>query len=299
MSDSTLFDQRQIPRMAAAEMNLPGNVKSFGMTHPGRVRQSNEDAFAVVELARAMQTHRSSVTSPRLTFSFNRSHLFLIADGVGGCPAGEVASSLSVSTIEEFVLNAQNWFPGLRAGAGRCELFGLREALCYADARLFEETAKHPDWHGMGTTLTMALIVNGKLYVAHAGDSRCYLLSGDHLLQLTQDHTMTAEMVRRGIICPENQRRHPWRNIVTNALGGFQRGVKVELHEVDLHADDVLLMCTDGLTDMVPEQRIVEHLRNSREPRQACERLIDEANERGGRDNVTAIVAQFTSDVPS
>ena len=139
----------------------------------------------------------------------------------------------------------------------------------------------------------MAFAVNWKLFVAHAGDSRCYLFSAGKLLQLTQDHTMTAEMVRRGMVRNEDVETHPWCHVVTNILGGSERGVQVELRLLDLHPGDLLLLCSDGLTEMVPEKRIVEVLQQSHEPRQTCERLIVEANERGGKDNITVIVVHL------
>jgi serine/threonine protein phosphatase PrpC len=104
---------------------------------------------------------------------------------------------------------------------------------------------------------------------------------------------MTAEMVRRGMISPQSQANHPWRNVVTNILGGTERGVQAELHSLDLHAGDVLLLCSDGLTEMVPEDQIAAILQHENAPQPACERLIAEANRLGGKDNITAIVARF------
>jgi protein phosphatase len=145
----------------------------------------------------------------------------------------------------------------------------------------------------MGTTITLAFAVNWRLFVAHAGDSRCYLHSGGQFLQLTQDHTMTAEMVRQGILARGDQTRHPWRRVVTNLLGGAAEGVRVELHSLDLHDGDTILLCSDGLTEMVPDERIADILREEDDPRLACERLVAEANAAGGEDNVTAVVAQL------
>ena len=206
---------------------------------------------------------------------------------------GEVASGLSVTTIEDFLLNTLRRFSNLQASEEQGALLALQEALCQADSRIFEETAKHPEWQGMGTTLTMAFAVNWRLFVAHAGDSRCYLYSGEKLQQLTQDHTMTAEMARCGIISADQAARHPWRHVVTNFLGGKERGVRVELHSLDLHPDDVLLLCSDGLTEMVSEERIAAVLQEEHDPQRACERLIAEANRLGGKDNITVIVTRI------
>jgi len=223
----------------------------------------------------------------------------LVADGVGGNQAGEVASGVSVISIEEFLLNTLKRFSNLQASEEQGALRDLQNALLQADSRIFEETAKHPEWRGMGTTLTMAFAVNWRLFVAHAGDSRCYLYSGGRLQQLTQDHTITAEMVRRGIMSPQNQRDSPWRNVVTNFLGGSKRGVQAELHSLDLHVGDVVLLCSDGLTEMVPEEHIAAILAEENDPRSACERLVSEANKRGGKDDITAIVAHFGPTAPN
>jgi protein phosphatase len=161
----------------------------------------------------------------------------------------------------------------------------------YAEARIFGETARHPEWQGMGTTLTLAFAVNWRLLIAHAGDSRCYLLSNGELRQLTDDHTLTAELIRQGVLTPNREAQHPYRHVVTNILGGSDPGVQVELHRLDLHPDDVLLLCSDGLIEMIPDERIAVILGEEPDPRSACERLVAEANRHGGRDNITVLVA--------
>jgi protein phosphatase len=271
----------------------PFSVDSFGLSDRGQVRGSNEDCFVIAELTRTLQVHHSNLPQSQATFSCHRGHVFLVADGVGGNQAGEVASGLSVQSIETFLLNTLKRFSNLQASEEQGVLRDLQNALLQADARIFEEATKHPEWKGMGTTLTLAFAANWRLFVAHAGDSRCYLYSGKKLQQLTQDHTMTAEMVRQGIITPQAQANHPWRHVVTNILGGNERGVRAELHSLDLHGRDVLLLCSDGLTEMVPEDRIAAILDANQVPQLACECLVGEANQRGGKDNVTAIVAQI------
>jgi PPM family protein phosphatase len=212
---------------------------------------------------------------------------------MGGHQAGEVASALSVVTVEAFVLNTLKRFFNLTVPEEQDVMKEFRGALLEADARLFEEASQHPELLGMGTTLTMAFAVSWKLFVAHAGDSRCYLLSGGDLHQLTQDHTKVAEMVRLGALSPAEASHHPSRHVVTNVLGGHEPGVWVEMHKLALEAGDVLLLCSDGLTEMVPDAGIAAILKEEQEPRRACEQLLAEANERGGKDNITALVACF------
>jgi len=145
----------------------------------------------------------------------------------------------------------------------------------------------------MGTTLTIAVVVDWKLLVAHAGHSRCYLFSGRELRQLTQDHTIAAELVRLGVLSPKKATDHPLRHVLTNVLEGSKPLVQMELQQADLRPHDVILLCSDGLTEMVSDDRIAAILKAELEPRRACERLVAEANERGGKKNVTVVVARI------
>ena len=268
-------------------------ARSFGTTNPGRVRPSNEDHFLIAELARALWVRQTSLPQPETHYGRNRGHLFLVADGMGGHQAGEVASALTVSTVESFVLHLLHRFSNIEPADEEGVVRDLQTALKQADARIFEEVAQHPEFTGMGTTLTMALVSGWKLFVMHAGDSRCYLSRGGRLRQLTEDHTLVGEMARRGVLTPDEVRHHRLRHVVTNVLGGGEEGVRVDVERVDLAAGDVLLLCSDGLTEMIEDARIAAVLAAEAQPRPACERLVAEANEAGGRDNVTVIVARF------
>jgi serine/threonine protein phosphatase PrpC len=282
----TEFTASAQPRHALA-------VRSFGRTDRGKVRPTNEDHFAVVELARHLHVHQTSVPQAKAQYSSHRGHIFLVADGMGGHQAGEVASALSVVSIDGFLLNTLKRFFNLKVPEEQNVMKEFQEALRQADARIFEEAAEHPELIGMGTTLTMAFVVDWRLFVAHAGDSRCCLFSKGELHQLTRDHTWVAELIRVGGLSEEEASRHPYRHIVTNVLGGGERGVVVEMHKLDLEPQDVVLLCSDGLNQMVPDARIAAILQEEQEPQRACDRLVDEANERGGEDNITAIVACF------
>jgi protein phosphatase len=145
----------------------------------------------------------------------------------------------------------------------------------------------------MGTTLTLAYSLNDELFVAHAGDSRCYLLRDKVLYRLTSDHTLVEEMVHRGILAAEEAGTHRWRHVLTNALGGDSSEVKVELHKLHLHVGDVILLCSDGVTGMLADEEIARILQTEADPEAACRRLLTRANEEGGRDNSTAIVAHY------
>lgn len=277
----------------ALALPTPLAVRSFGLSHPGRVRANNEDVFVVGELARTLIVRHTNISQPEETHSRHRGHVFLVADGVGGNEAGDVASRLGTGSVEEFLLNTFRRFTAVPSGDGQAALQELQAALRRADARLFDEAGRHPEWRGMGTTLTMAIASGRRLFVAHAGDSRCYLYSGGNLRQLTTDHTFAADMARAGLISRSQRDHHPWRHVVTNLLGGSEHGVRAEVHLLDLHPGDVLLVCSDGLSDMVPDEAIAGVLATVPDPETACRRLIDAANESGGKDNVTAVLARF------
>ncbi len=280
----------------AAPSSLGGQplvVRSFGMTDRGHVRPSNEDHFLIAELARTLQVRQTSLKQEESRSARIRGHVFIVADGMGGHVAGEVASALSLLSIEAFLLNSLKRFSTLKCSEEATVLDEFESAVRQADARLFEEAAQHPELMGMGTTLTMALALRRCLFVAHAGDSRCYLYSAGQLRQVTHDDTAVAEMVRQGILSKEEASRHSYRNIVTNVLGGHERGVHVEVQRLDLQPGDVVLLCSDGLSGMVSDEQIATILQDEPDPERACRRLVAAANDGGGKDNITAIVVRF------
>src|SRR5947209_7746087 len=177
-------------------------IDAFGMTDPGRVRPTNEDQFVVAELSKALRVRQSSLPQPADRLRDTRGHLFIVADGMGGHAGGEQASRLVADSIEDFVLRALKWFTPPGGEEGNELLQELQAAVHRADARIAAEAAAHPELQGMGSTLTLAYYLDGELFVAHAGDSRAYLLRDGRLHRLTHDHTLTAELVRRGAIRP-------------------------------------------------------------------------------------------------
>lgn len=275
------------------KLNRPFMVRSFGMTDVGRVRVSNEDQFVIVEMARNLSVHGTSIPQAMAQYSSHRGHIFIVADGMGGQEAGEVASALTVISIEEFLLDTFKRFCRLKSSDELDVLKEFQLALAQADAKLFDEVSQHPEFKGMGTTLTMAFAVDWKLFVAHAGDSRCYLFAQNELRQVTNDHTLVAELVRRGSLTPQAAATSRYRNLITNSIGGGEPGVLAELHKLDLEPSDVLLLCSDGLTEMLSDDLIATIMREEQEPQTICERLVSEANKGGGKDNITVIVAAF------
>jgi protein phosphatase len=270
----------------------PLEVRCHGRTDPGRVRPNNEDQFLTAVISRALHVQQTSLRQPQVRYSTPQGRLFIVADGVGGNAAGEKASALAVHTVEQFVVEWLSWCMQLRAPDGDALLAEFQKALTQADDRLYDESLRRPELSGMATTLTLAYCFGRDLFVAHAGDSRCYLLRGGLLYRLTRDHTLTAELVARGVLSPEEAAESRYRHVVVNVVGG-EHGVEVEVHKLPLEPGDGLLLCSDGLTEMVPEPEILAILMRENDPKAACDRLIDRANELGGKDNVTVVVARF------
>ncbi len=270
-------------------------VDSWGLTDRGQVRPNNEDQFLIARLTKAMQVLRTSLPQERVHYGKDQGYLFVVADGMGGHAAGEKASALVIDSIEHFVLNTCKWFFQLQGREGDKVLAEFQTALQQADARILAEAARHHELTGMGSTLTMAYSLDSDLFVAHVGDSRCYLFRDGVLHRLTQDHTMVQELVRHGYIEPEEAAHHRLRHVITNAIGGNTPGIQVEVHKVKLEAGDRLLLCTDGLTEMVPDEAMAESLRARGSLRETCARMIAQANEQGGKDNITVVLAEFTA----
>jgi serine/threonine protein phosphatase PrpC len=272
---------------------LPLRVKSFGKTDRGRVRLSNEDQFLCAELTKAMRVWQTTLSEPKAQFGEERAHVFLVADGMGGHSAGELASALAVVAIEQFTLNNFKWFFHANGLEAQRILEQFQSALQLADARIFQESAEHPEFRGMGTTVTMAYHLDAQLCVVHVGDSRAYLFANDALTQITHDHTLMAEMVRRGHLRPEQVSRHRLRHVITNVVGGSKAGVDVEAHVLEIQPGDRLLLCSDGLTEMLTNDAIAATLRAQPEPEAACTALVAQANDAGGADNITVLVVRF------
>jgi PPM family protein phosphatase len=271
----------------------PDQVRSFGLTDIGRVRKANEDQFLVAELRKTMRISQTSLSEPMAQRGEEQGHVFLVADGMGGHAAGEQASALAVAAIEQFTLNRLKWFSHPDGPDAQRVLSDFQTALRQADTRIIEEQEQHPELRGMGTTLTMAYQLDWQLFVVHVGDSRAYVYRNQELHQLTQDHTVTADLVRKGQLLPEEASRHHLRKVITNVVGGQEAGIHVEAQALDLQPGDRILLCSDGLTEMVSNDEIAATLDALDDPELACRNLVERANDAGGRDNVTVIVAAF------
>jgi serine/threonine protein phosphatase PrpC len=248
-------------------------LTAFGLTHVGRQRQHNEDAFLVEDDAR----------------------LFLVADGMGGHAAGEIASRIAVDSISEFILHTKEddgTWPHAYDEHFKRSTNRLMAAVRMANTRVLEAMRKDARLRGMGTTVVACLADDVTVSVAHVGDSRAYLMRDGQLMRITNDHSWVFEQVQAGMLTEAEAEKHPLRNVITRALGGALQ-VTPDASEIDARAGDVFLLCSDGLTGMVPESEILRVVTANRaDLRKACQELIDAANERGGLDNVTAVLVE-------
>ena len=271
----------------------PLTVKAFGVTDKGKVRTTNEDQFLIAELTKAMRVWQTSLPEPKLQVGEERAHLFLVADGMGGQLAGERASALAVAAIEQFMLNSFRWFFGSGSPDEQRVLAQFQSAIRHADARILEETAAHPELSGMGTTVTMAFHLGAQLCVIHVGDSRAYLYRDHELHQLTEDHTLVADMVRSGALRRDQVAEHELRHTITNVVGGPELGVNVEARALEVRDGDRLLLCSDGLTEMVTNEAIAATLDAEPAPEAAARKLLAQANDGAASDNITLLVVRF------
>jgi PPM family protein phosphatase len=209
--------------------------------------------------------------------AYARSPVFVVADGMGGAQAGEVASRIAVETFEQ----------GLPEDGSPEERLASRAR--EANKRIHELSRTEPERAGMGTTLTAAYVDRDDLSIAHVGDSRAYLFRDGALERLTQDHSLVDELVRRGKLTEEQAAEHPQRSIITRALGP-EADVAVDTWTYPLRAGDIVLLCSDGLTSMISDERVAEVLARSTGLEEAAQGLIDEANHAGGRDNITVVL---------
>jgi protein phosphatase len=248
------------------------DLKAVGLTHVGRQRQHNEDSYLVADQAK----------------------LFLVADGMGGHAAGEIASRIAVDSISEFIQHTKEddgTWPHAYDEHFRRTTNRLMAAVRLANTRVLEAMRKDARLRGMGTTVVACLADEQFIAFAHVGDSRAYLIRDGQLSRLTNDHSWVFEQVQAGMLTEAEAEKHPLRNVITRALGGAL-SVNPDAAEVETKPGDVYLLCSDGLTGMVPEGEILRLVTQNEDLDQACQRLIDTANEHGGLDNVTAILVK-------
>jgi serine/threonine protein phosphatase PrpC len=264
----------------------PLEVRLFARTDVGQIREHNEDNFLVADLSNRC---RGLLEVSRTTTLAHQGMLFAVCDGMGGAAAGEVASQMAVDILfEKMSESASVEPPPDRNEVAR----RLVRSVEIAGARIFQEAKSDRSRRGMGTTVTAAALVDNHLFLAQVGDSRGYLLRAGKLTQVTRDQSLVNQLIEAGQLTEEEAETFEHNNIILQALGTADT-VQVDLTYVELRRGDLLMMCSDGLSGMMRNDDIRELLLSSTEPEEMCKALIDRANQAGGHDNITVIVAHF------
>ncbi len=264
----------------------PIKVEVFAKTDLGRTRDHNEDRFLVADLTRREASLLPAVRAHEIG---ERGSLFVVADGMGGAAAGELASQMATDTIHQQMVRA--WGTDRELTAQRFA-YRLKEAVEVANTQIHAYAATHPEVRGMGTTTTAVGVLGDHFFLSQVGDSRAYLIRNGAAVQLTRDQSLMQRLVEAGELTEEEAARSERRNIILQALGPDAR-VKVDLTHQEVRKGDILALCSDGLSGQVKKDEIAAIATRERDLQAACDRLIALANERGGPDNITVVLARF------
>jgi len=264
-------------------------VHVFGRTDVGRTREHNEDAFVVADLTRGNATLQPEVRTHEVG---DRGTLFMVADGMGGAAAGEIASAMAIEVVLRELTESLS-----EATAPDEEAYAtsLKQATAAANKEIHGFALEHPEYRGMGTTATIAGVLGDTLYLAQVGDSRAYLVRGGVALQITKDQSLMQKLIEAGEITEEEAEQSERRNIILQALGP-EANIKVDLTHQRVRKGDTLVLCSDGLSGQVRIDEIARVVSEESDLMAVCKRLIDRANENGGPDNITVIAARFDGD---
>ena len=270
------------------------HIDCFGLTDPGKKRSENQDQFLIADLIKTMQINDTSLQMHAHSCLSGRSQgkLLVVADGMGGHAGGERASALAVETLNTYLLNTMHWLFRLEEHREQDFEQDLKAALNECDKAIRAEASAIPQERGMGTTITMAYLIQPRMYIVHAGDSRCYLLREGELRQLTTDHTIAEAFVEAGVLQPDEANTSRWSHVLWNVVGGNEQKLKPIVYKGELARGDVVLVCSDGLTRHVSNDELAEILDTSPTASNACERLVEAANDAGGTDNISVVVAR-------
>jgi len=264
-------------------------VRVFGKTDTGQQREHNEDAFLVADLTRQNASLKPEVREHELG---PKGTLLLVADGMGGAAAGEVASKMATDSIYQHL--ETHWLAD-KESTPQQFAFRLREAVETANGKIHHHSKLNPDRRGMGTTATAVGILGDFLYLTQVGDSRAYIIRNGEAAQITKDQSLMQRLIDAGELTEEEAEKSERKNIILQALGPDPK-VRVDLTHHEIRRGDIVVVCSDGLSGQVKREEIAEVVAQTSDLVDACARLIDMANERGGPDNITVIIARIDGD---
>jgi protein phosphatase len=274
--------------------DTPITAEVAALSHAGLSRPNNEDHYLVTRLRRSLEVIGTNLPAGSVPGSYEEAgYAMAVADGMGGAEAGEVASALALSVGTGLAVGEPTWHLRLDDGEADRLIERVRRYFQRIHHAVAEQAQRSPALAGMGTTLTVAYSVGADLFVFHVGDSRAYLWRDGRLQQVTRDQTLAQALADAGEIAPEEVQTHRLRHVLTHAIGSDDPEMQATISRARLLVGDRLLVCTDGLTDMVEDARIAEALGGASGPDAACRTLVDLALAGGGRDNVTVVVAFY------
>jgi protein phosphatase len=267
-------------------------IDVFGMTDVGKVRRRNEDQFLICSLHKQMRVQGTSLPSlDQLPVSGERiAHLVVVADGVGGHSGGDEASRVATESMARYITHSMQCYY-TRDPHEEDFLDRLHDAAMSCHEALLAEAEKNPERGGMATTLTLMISIWPKAYIVQVGDSRCYQLRGDRLIQITRDQTLAQDLIDQEVLT--QSKAGAFSHVLSSAIGGSE--AKPVIYKIDHEWDNVLLLCSDGLTGHVSDDEIKDVLSNMETAEQACNTLVAQTLDRGGRDNVTVVVGRARS----
>ena len=294
-STAGLSDVKPPESVARSGASSLVRVDLAGLSDPGLTRKSNEDHFMTARFDRTMRTLATNIPAGHVPAEWGETcYAFLVADGVGGAAAGELASRTAVEVLVDLVLESPAWI--MRFEGERGEKVLQRTAGRFQKVReaLVTRAAEDPRLKGMATTMTFACTVGSDLLIAHCGDSRAYVYRRDGKLEmLTHDQTMAQSLADAGAIRQDDVAHHPSRHVLTSAIASRGVFAQVDLRHERIEDGETLLLCSDGLSEMVTDDMIATVLAAKQPAETACRRLVDIALEAGGKDNVTVVVARY------
>ena len=302
-----LADTQELPKTQPGAALAQEQVPSAGvylevaaLTHAGKVRPNNEDQYLVGKTERDLEVLMSSLQQEHVPkHSRETGYGMIVADGRGGVEGGEVASRLAIKTLLDLMIQAPDWLMRLDEDLAEELVRRATDRYRKADAAIRDHAQANPSLAKMGTTLTLAVSLADDLFIIHVGDSRAYLLRGGELKQLTRDQTVVQSLVDAGVLTHQEAATHNMRHVLTQALGQHAGKLRIEVQRIKLEDGDGLLICTDGLTEMISDADIASVLSQQGAAEEHCQALLERAMDAGGKDNITVIVARYSLPPPA
>jgi len=294
-----MSEQRADTAMATERRPQAGDIDAFGLTDRGKRRKENQDQFLIASLHKMLKVHQSSLPVDGITqlVTESRGYLFVVADGVAGRPDGAAASGTAVRTVAHYVTHLTDLYRRVDSDKEAVFLTELEASAWKSHEVLRAQGDREHEGRGGATTLTMVAVLWPRAYLVQVGDSRCYRLRDRKLERISKDQTVAQELIEAGALTQTEAHRSPFKSVLASALGG--RDAVPQTMASDCRWDDVMLLCSDGLTRHVSDEEIETELKGIKSSEASCRRLVALALERGGEDNVTVIISRLKPRDPS